>query len=74
MTSSAMFQVTGMTCDHCANAVTDELGRLDGVASVRVELVPAGESVVTVASDKPLDRQVVAVALEEAGGYHLAGA
>jgi copper chaperone CopZ len=69
-----MFHVTGMTCDHCVSAVTEELGRLDGVSSVRVELVPAGESVVTVASDQPLDPQTVAVVLAEAGGSRLSGA
>ncbi len=74
MIGNATFQVIGLTCEHCATAVSDELGRLDGVSSVRVELVPAGESVVTVASDEPLNQQAVAVALDEAGGYHLAGA
>jgi copper chaperone len=73
MTGTATFQVTGMTCDHCANAVTEELGRLDGISSVRVELVPAGESAVTIASNQPLDRQAVAAAVEEAG-YRLAEA
>jgi copper chaperone CopZ len=72
VTGTATFQVAGMTCDHCANAVTEELGRLDGVSSVRVELVPAGTSVVTVACDQPLDWQAIAAALEEAGGYRLA--
>lgn len=68
-----MFHVTGMTCHHCVSAVTEELGRLDGVSSVRVELVPAGESVVTVASEQPLDPQTVAVVLADAGGYRLSG-
>ena len=72
MTGTATFRVTGMTCDHCAGAVTEELARLDGVSSVRVELVPAGASVVTVASDQPLGRQEIAAALAEAGGYQLA--
>jgi copper chaperone len=74
MTGSTTFQVTGMTCDHCAHAVTGELARLDGVSAIRVEIVPAGESLVTVTVDRPLDRQAVAAALTEAGGYHLAGA
>jgi copper chaperone len=74
MTGSATFQVTGMTCDHCAHAVTGELARLDGVSAIRVEIVPAGESLVIVTADRLLDRQAVAAALAEAGGYHLAGA
>jgi len=74
MTGGATFQVTGMTCDHCAHAVTGELARLDGVSAIRVEIVPAGQSLVTVTADRPLDRQAVAAALAEAGAYHLAGA
>ena len=74
MTGSTTFQVTGMTCDHCAHAVTGELARLDGVSAIRVEIVPAGESLVTVTADRPLNRQAVVAALTEAGGYHLAGA
>ena len=39
---------------------------------VSVDLVPDGESAVTVASDAPLAAQAVAAALDEAGGYRLA--
>jgi hypothetical protein len=42
------------------------------VASVEVELLPGGESLVTVTSDRPLAEQAFAAALEEAGDYHLA--
>jgi copper chaperone len=73
-TASATFQVTGMTCDHCAQAVTGELARLDGVSDIRIEIVAAGTSLVTVTADQPLDRQAVAAALAEAGEYQLAGA
>lgn len=67
------YQVTGMTCEHCANAVTDELTNLGGVRDVAVELVPDGPSPVTVASDGPLQRGDIAAALDEAGGYQLTG-
>ncbi|HTA11271.1 MAG TPA: heavy-metal-associated domain-containing protein [Streptosporangiaceae bacterium] len=73
-TGSATFEVAGMTCDHCARAVTAELARLDGVSAIRIEVVPAGESLVTVTADPPLDRQAVAAALAEAGEYRLVGA
>jgi copper chaperone len=73
-TGSATFRVAGMTCDHCAHAVTGELARLDGVSDIRIEIVVAGESLVTVTADRPLDRQAVAAALAEAGEYQLAGA
>jgi copper chaperone CopZ len=65
------YHVTGMTCAHCAHAVTSELTKLDGVTDVRVDLVADGESHVTVVSDEPLATQAVAAALDEAGEYRL---
>ncbi|MHB1434264.1 MAG: heavy-metal-associated domain-containing protein [Streptosporangiaceae bacterium] len=67
------YRVTGMTCEHCAHAVTGELRGLDGVSDVRVNLNPDGESAVTVSSVAPLAAEAVAAALDEAGDYHLAG-
>jgi copper chaperone len=58
------YDVLGMTCDHCARAVRDELGALDGVMRVEVD-VAAGTALV--ASDAALDREAVAAAVEEAG-------
>ena len=66
------FAVTGMTCGHCAGAVTSELTALDGVTDVNVELVPGGTSTVTVTSQAPLEESQVAAALDEAGDYQLA--
>ena len=66
------FAVTGMTCGHCASAVTSELKVLDGVTNVDVELVAGGTSTVTVTSEAPLDQSKVAAALDEAGDYRLA--
>jgi copper chaperone CopZ len=63
-----------MTCEHCVHAVTAELAALDGVTAVTVDLVPGGESRVTVNSEVPLPGQAVAAALDEAGDYRLAGA
>jgi copper chaperone len=71
--ASATYKVTGMTCDHCARAVTEELTSLDGVTGVAVELVLGGVSAVTVSSDAPLSGNAVTAALDEAGDYHLAG-
>jgi copper chaperone len=70
--TSATFQVTGMSCEHCVRAVTEELARLDGVREVSVELVPEGSSAVRVTSDGPLPADAVAGALNEAGDYRLA--
>jgi copper chaperone len=71
--TSAKYRVTGMTCEHCVRAVTEELARLDGVREVSVELVPEGSSAVTVTSDGPLPADAVAAALDEAGDYRLTG-
>jgi copper chaperone CopZ len=67
------YSVTGMTCGHCAGAVTDELKELDGVTAVDVDLVAGGTSTVTVTSESALDTADVAAALDEAGDYRLAG-
>jgi copper chaperone CopZ len=67
------YSVTGMTCGHCAGAVTDELKELDGVTAVDVDLVAGGTSTVTVTSESALATTDVAAALDEAGDYRLAG-
>jgi copper chaperone len=66
------YAVTGMTCEHCVHAVTEELSGLDGVSHVDVDLVPDGQSQVTVTSVAGLSEQAVAAALDEAGDYRLA--
>jgi len=60
-----------MTCEHCAKAVSSELGLLSGVLGVQVDLVADGVSAVTVVSDIPLERTAIADALDEAGDYTL---
>jgi copper chaperone len=69
---SATYQVTGLSCEHCVQAVSEELTALAGVTGVTVDLVPGGRSVVTVSSDAQLAGQAVAAALDEAGDYRLA--
>ena len=66
------FAVTGLTCGHCAGAVTEELSAIAGVDEVSVDLVASGTSTVTVRADRPLDESAVATALDEAGDYRLA--
>jgi copper chaperone len=70
---SATYRVTGMTCEHCVHAVTEELTNIGGVIGVTVDLVPGGKSAVTVSSEAPLSEHAVAAALDEAGDYRLAG-
>lgn len=62
------FNVIGMTCGHCVQSVTSELSKLDGVTHVDIDLA-SGTAVVDSAA--PLDREVVAAAVDEAG-YELA--
>ena len=72
--ATTTYPVTGMTCEHCVRAVTEELAELAGVTGVSVHLVAGGESKVTVTSDAPLATEEVAAALDEAGDYRLATA
>jgi copper chaperone len=61
--------VTGMTCDHCANAVRAEVGRLPGVSQVDVD-VASGQ--VKIAAEPWPDQAALREAVETAG-YELAG-
>lgn len=69
--TTTTINVTGMTCGHCVNAVTEELTALGGVTSVDVDLVKGGTSPVTITSDSELDPDAVRAAVDEAG-YELA--
>ena len=46
MSTTQTYAVTGMTCDHCARAVRAEVGDVDGVTGVDVD-VAAGRVTVT---------------------------
>jgi copper chaperone len=61
--------VSGMTCDHCARAVRDEVGALPGVTAVDVD-VAGGKVAIT---GEPLPgRDALRAAIAEAG-YELTG-
>lgn len=72
MTTSTDYTVTGMTCGHCVAAVSEEIGTLEGVTGVSVDLVEGGESTVHVTSAASLDPEQVRLAVDEAG-YQLIG-
>jgi copper ion binding protein len=61
---STTVSVRGMTCGHCERAITAEVGRVEGVRDVAVDLA-AGTVTVTV--DRPVDRAEIAAAVDEAG-------
>ncbi|KUI47141.1 cation-transporting ATPase [Mycobacterium sp. GA-1199] len=60
--------VTGMTCEHCAASVREELGEVPGVKSVDVDVASGA---VTIDSVSPVDAGAIRTAVEEAG-YQLA--
>ena len=62
--ATATYEVTGMTCEHCVNAVKGEISQLQGVDKVDVEL-EGGK--VTVQSDAPVDQEQIRSAVEKAG-------
>ena len=65
---TTVYRVEGMTCGHCANAVTEEITALPDVCDVTVDL-PAGQ--VTVRSNREMTREEISTAVDEAG-YQLA--
>lgn len=67
MSTTTAFTVTGMTCGHCVSAVTEELSAIDGVEQVDVDLVAGGDSPVTVTASRPVDRESIVAAVDEAG-------
>lgn len=64
-----VYDVEGMTCEHCVRAITSEVSALPGVEQVSVDL-PKGE--VTVTSQARLEYEQMAAAVDEAG-YELVG-
>ncbi len=63
-TSIETFAVLGMSCQHCIDAVTAEVGRIAGVEQVDVDL---GAGTVRVTSHGAVDHAGVRAAIEEAG-------
>jgi copper chaperone CopZ len=56
------YLVPGMTCDHCKIAVTEEVTKVDGVATVSVDL---GTKLVRI--DGGADHAALVAAIDEAG-------
>ena len=64
---STTYTVTGMTCQHCVNAVSTEIGEVPGVTGVDVDL----ESGRVHVHGEGFTDEAVAAAVDEAG-YRLA--
>lgn len=67
--ASIEYTVKGMTCGHCATAVTEEVSKIIGVRDVNVE-VAAGRMVVE--ADATVTEDLIRQAVEEAG-YEFVG-
>lgn len=67
MPTTSTYTVTGMTCGHCVQSVKTEIGKIDGVTGVDVDL----ESGRVVVAGEVTDA-AVAAAVDEAG-YEIAG-
>jgi copper chaperone len=67
-TTTRTYRVVGMTCGHCVSAVEHEVGAIDGVTRVTVDLATGD---VVVASTRPIADDEMAAAMDEAG-YELA--
>lgn len=65
--SATVVHATGLTCNHCAMSVTEELQEIENVNDVNVEVVKDGESTVTIDHDGELDPAQVEAAIQEAG-------
>lgn len=66
--STSTYTVQGMTCGHCVNSVSAEVGQVPGVTAVAVDLAT---STVTVTSESPVEESLIRAAVEEAG-YEMA--
>lgn len=62
--ATSTYTVTGMTCGHCVASVRQEIGKIDGVTSVDVDLASGR---VQVESAAPLADADVTAAVDEAG-------
>lgn len=65
--STIDISVEGMTCQHCVNAVTEELHAIESVESVDIDLVVGGKSTVHIATSKDVPSDQIAAAIDEAG-------
>lgn len=63
MSDTTSYTVTGMTCQHCVNAVTDEVSSVAGVTEVEVDL----ETGTVTVHGSGLDDAAIRAAVDEAG-------
>jgi len=64
MSTTTEYVVSGMTCTHCVQAVTEEVSGLSGVTDVTVDLTSGA---LTVVSDADIPFSDIDRAVDEAG-------
>ncbi|MFQ6325757.1 heavy-metal-associated domain-containing protein [Nocardia sp. CWNU-33] len=62
--ATTTYTVTGMTCGHCVSSVREEIGKIDGVTGVDVDLATGA---VKVDSTTPVTDADIVAAVDEAG-------
>ncbi|MET7771576.1 copper ion binding protein [Nocardia sp. NPDC005366] len=62
--ATTTYTVKGMTCGHCVSSVKTEIGKIDGVTSVDVDLATGA---VRVDSTEPVTDAAITAAVDEAG-------
>ena len=62
--STTTVKATGLTCNHCAMSVSEEVSEVPGVT---VDVVKDGVSTVTIEHEGTLNTQAIADAIVEAG-------
>lgn len=65
--SATVVHATGLTCEHCAASVTEEVQEIENVNEVNVEVIKDGQSTITIEHDGELDSAKVEAAIAEAG-------
>jgi copper ion binding protein len=63
MSQSTTFSVPGVSCGHCRAAISDEVGQLDGVTTVEVDV----ERKLVRVTGEQLDGAAIVAAIDDAG-------
>lgn len=64
MSFTSQYVVSGMTCQHCVNSVTEEVSAVPGVTDVSVDL---DSGLLVVVSETGVDYDSIEAAVDEAG-------
>jgi len=68
--ATTVITVSGMTCSHCVRAVESEIGSLQGVSAVDIDLE---SGTVTIAGDPLPDPEALRRAVDDAGYQLISG-